>query len=134
MPVLFQLRKTSSFTLLAARYRHVALGFRSGAHCDVFAREDCKCHAGETEEQCEQRTEVNETAFTEPLPSRRRGITASEEVMAGICGARGGFLFHYWNLGLCEAHSRGVEMLVGPALRGVNALDSGDLKMQEKPF
>jgi hypothetical protein len=105
MPVLFQPFQTNSFTLwLAARYRHVALGFRSRAHGDVLAREYCECHAGETEEQCEQRTDVNETSFIEP-PSPDRGTAKSEAAMMGILGASGAFLFHYWNLGLCEAHS-----------------------------
>jgi hypothetical protein len=31
--------------------------------------------------------------------------------MMGICGASEAFLFHYWNLVLREAHSRGVETL-----------------------
>src|SRR6476620_652265 len=83
MPVLFQLCQTSSFTLwLATRYRHVALRFRHTALCDVPRREYCKCHAGETEEQCEQRTEVNEPAVELPS-SRCRGITASQDAMAG---------------------------------------------------
>jgi hypothetical protein len=103
------------------------------AYCDVSAREYGKCHAGETERQCQQHAEVNEPAF-EPPSFRSRGITASQEAMAGICGASGGFLFHDWNLDLCEAHSRGVETLSAPLLRGGNALDLGDLKMQEKPF
>ena len=47
---------------------------------------------------------------------------------------RGGFLFHYWNLGLCEAQFLRSRDAVGLALRGVNALDSRNLKMQEKPF
>ena len=64
--------------------------------------------------------------------------------MAGICGSafakatadrfRGAFVFHYWNLGLGEAHFLRSRDAVGPALRGVDALDSRDLKMQEKSF
>ena len=87
------------------------------AYCDVSAREYGKCHAGETEEQCEQRTEVNEPAV-EPPSSRSRGITASQEAMAGICGASGVFLFHDWILRLGEAHSRGVETLSAPLWAG----------------
>jgi len=101
MPVLFQFRQTSSFTLwLAARYRHVAIGFRSRTHCDVPAREYRKCHAGETEKQCQQRTEVNEPSSARPPAFGGRGTAASEEAIAGICGMSGAFLFHYWNLGL----------------------------------
>ena len=44
------------------------------------------------------------------------------------------FFFIYWDLGLCEeAFSRSRDA-VGLALRGVDALDSRDLKMQERPF
>ena len=68
-------------------------------------------------DSAEQHAEVNEPAF-EPPSFRSRGITASQEAMAGICGASGGFLFHYWNLDLCEAHSRGVETLSAPLCAG----------------
>src|SRR5580765_3660311 len=129
MPVLFQLFQSSSFALsFSARYRHVALGLRGRAHRAVPAREYCQCHTGEAEEQSEKHTEVNEAAFAEPPSSRSRGTTANREARAGICGSafakatadrfRGGFLFHYWNLVLCEAHSRGVETLSAPPCAG----------------
>ena len=113
MPVLFQLFQCSRFALsFSARYRHVALGLRGRAHRAVPAREYCQCHTGEAEEQSEQHTEVNEAAVAEPPSSRSREAAASEEAMADICGSafakatadrfRGGFLFHYWSLGLCE--------------------------------
>ena len=129
MPVLFQLFQCSRFALsFGARYRHVAFGLRGTWNCDVFARRILQAPSPvKPEEQCEQRTEINEPAF-EPPSSRGRGITASQEAMAGICGSafakatadrfRGGFLFHYLNLGLCEAHSRGVETLSAPLCAG----------------
>src|SRR3954454_12598110 len=90
MPVLFQLCQTFSFTLwLVTRYRHVALGFRSTTPCDVPPRVYCKCNAGETEEQCEQRTEVNEPVFAEPPLSRSHRSAASQEATTGIRGASG---------------------------------------------
>ena len=100
VPVLFQSCQTSSFTLwLAARNRHVALGFRSRAHCEVSAREYGKCHAGESEEQCEQHTEVNEPTFAQPPSSPGRGSAESEEVMAGIFGASGAISFSLLEFG-----------------------------------
>ena len=65
--------------------------------------------------QSEQHTKINEPAFAELSSSRSHGTAACQEAMAGICGSafakatadrfRGAFVFHYWNLGLCEAHS-----------------------------
>src|SRR6476661_4792273 len=100
MPVLFQLFQTSSFALpFGTGYRHVAYGLRGTAHCHVPAGEYCKCHAGETKEDCEQRTEVNEPAVAQPPASGNRGTAASEEVMMGICGASGAFIFHLLEFG-----------------------------------
>src|SRR4030095_7343842 len=103
MPVLFQLCQTSSFALpFSARYRHVALGLRGRWNCGVFAGEYGKGYRGQPQSQSEQRTKFNEPAFAEPPSSCNRGTTASRETVAGVCEAGGAFLFHYWNLGLCE--------------------------------
>src|SRR6476620_5335023 len=129
MPLLFQLLQSSSFALsFSARYRHVALGLRGSWNCSVFAGEYGKRYPGQTQSQSEQHTKINEPAFAEPPSSRSRGTTANREARAGICGSafakatadrfRGGFLFHYWNLVLCEEHSRGVETLSAPLSAG----------------
>jgi hypothetical protein len=144
MPVLFQLFQSSSFALsFSARYRHVALGLGGTRNCGIFTGEYCKGYPGQPQSQADQRTKINESAFAEPYSSRSRETAASEEAMAGICGSafakatadrfRGGFLFHNWNLGCVSAFLRSRDAL-GLALRGVDALDSRDLKMQGRPF
>src|SRR6187431_2129850 len=132
MPVLFQLLQSLSFALsFSARYRHVPLGLRSAWNCGVFASEYCKGYSGQSQSQSDQHTKINESAFAESLSSRSRG--ASEEAMVGISGARGAFLFHYWNLGLCETHSE-ESRRCPPRFAWGECLDSRNLKMQGKLF
>src|SRR5215208_62715 len=133
MPVLFQLFQTSSFALpFGSRYRHVAFGLRGTGHRSLFTGEYTKGYPGQSQRQSEHRTKIHESAFKSPS-SRSQEAATSEGAIAGICGASGGFLFHYWNLGLCEMQFLRSRDAIGLALRGVNALDSRDLKMQERP-
>jgi hypothetical protein len=118
MPVLFQLLQCRSFALsFSARYRHVALGFSGTWNRGIFAGEYGKGYPGQCQSQSEQYTKINESAFAKATADR-------------FCGA---FRFHYWNLGLCERILEESRRF-GLALRGVDALDSGDLKMQGMPF
>jgi hypothetical protein len=99
----------------------------------VFAGEYGKGYRGQCQSQSEQYTKINEPAFAEPSSTRSRGTTASREGMADVCGTSGAFLFHDWNLGLCERILE-ESRRCGLAWRGVDALDSGDLKMPGKSF
>src|SRR5262245_51258811 len=95
MPVLLQLCQTSSFALsFAARHRHVAFGLRGRWNCGIPAGEYSKGYPGQRQGKSEHRTKINEPSFA--------GITANRETKAGVFGANGAFLFHYWSLGLVE--------------------------------